>query len=880
MRWLRRLWQKSLTERRLDSELQFHLEQQIADYVASGLPPCEARRRASLEFGGLERFKEECRETHWENHLEILARDFRVALRGLAKDRRFAFIAIFALALGIGASTAIFSVVDNAFFEPFPYKDSRHLVTIRLHDQDQADRWRGAFLFAEIQDFMKQNHVFDGMVANLEDDVVYSAGDGNLQLGGNFVTSGTFELLGVAPFLGRSLEAADYQPGAPPVFVMRHATWVGKFNSDPSLIGKTFTLNGVSRTLVGIAAPRFAWGGADLWMPRGPDEPMILRDGHFARHWGVVAHLKPGVTAHQASADLNVIAQGLSTVYAKEYPKHFAMEVLSFGSAVLPPRFRDSLYVFLAAVGLLLLIGCGNVANLLLARATAREKEFAVRAALGASRFRLVRQLLAESFLLAISGAILGIVFAWAGVKALAAAIPDFTIASETVIEMNGAVLLFALVVGVGTVFLFGLVPALQASRCDLHDSLRDTGKGVGRTVGRSGLRNAVIVLEVALSLTLLFTAGLFVRSFVALQEVPLGLRIDHVLTARMPLPAARYKNAAQLTTFFRPLLARLKSVPGIAFAAETSTLPPYGGIRSEVEVPGKAHTEKWDTLFQLCSEDYFSVLRIQFLDGRSFTEAEVNDVRKVAVINQTFRRRYFGDENPIGRRFQLKELKELSDSLNDPSFEVIGVVADVRNQGVQEPLWPEAWIPYTVTGSFMRGILVRTTNEPKSMIKAVRKEIWATDPSVAMAQPETLEYFLNLFTFAQPRFGLWLVTIFAAIGLVLVTIGVYSVIAYTTSRRTHEIGIRIALGAARADVLNMVLRKGLQLLLAGIAIGLAVSFAISRVIVSQLWGVSPYDRLTLFSVAVLLLAVGLIACWIPARRATRVNPSTALRYE
>jgi len=331
MRWLRRLWHKSLTERRLDSELQCHLEQQIADYVASGLPPCEARRRASLEFGGLERFKEECRETHWENHVEILARDFRVALRGLARDRRFAFIAIFALALGIGASTAIFSVVDNALLEPFPYKDSRHLVTIRLHDQDQADRWRGAFLFAEIQDIRKQNHVFDGMVANLEDDIVYSAGDGNLQLGGNFVSSGTFEFFGVAPFLGRSLAAADYQPGAPPVFVLRHATWVGKFNSDPSLIGKTFMLNGVSRTLVGIAAPRFAWGGADLWMPRGPDEPKVLREGDFARHWGVVAHLKPGVTAHEASADLNVIAQGLS--------------------AVLSPRFRNSLYVFLAAGG-------------------------------------------------------------------------------------------------------------------------------------------------------------------------------------------------------------------------------------------------------------------------------------------------------------------------------------------------------------------------------------------------------------------------------------------------------------------------------------------------------------------------------------------------
>jgi putative ABC transport system permease protein len=556
------------------------------------------------------------------------------------------------------------------------------------------------------------------------------------------------------------------------------------------------------------------------------------------------------------------------------------MEVLSFGYAVLPPRFRNSLYIFLAAVGLLLLIGCGNVANLLLVRATAREKEFAVRSALGASRFRLVRQLLVESFLLAISGAALGILLAWAGVKTIAAVIPQFTIASETVIQMNWTVLLFASVVGIGTVFVFGLAPALQASRCDLHDSLRDTGKGVAGTAGRAGVRNAVIVLEVALSLILLFTAGLFVRSFIALQEVPLGLQVDHVLTARMPLPLERYKTAVQLTSFYRPLLARLKSVPGIAYAAETSTIPPYGGIRSEVEVPGKTHTEKWDTLFQLCSEDYFSVLRIQFIDGRPFTDVEVNDARRVAIINQTFQRRYFGNENPIGRRIHLKELKEFPDSLSEPWFEVIGVVADARNRGLQEPLWPEAWIPYTVTGSFMRGILVRTTNEPKSMIKAVGHEIWATDPSVAMAQPETLEYFLDLFTFAQPRFGLWLVTIFAAIGLVLVTIGVYSVIAYTTSRRTHEIGIRIALGAARGDVLRMVLRKGLYLLLTGIVIGLSVSFVLSRILVSQLWGVSPYDRLTSIAVAGLLLLVGLIACWIPAHRATRVNPSTALRYE
>ncbi len=881
MRWLRRLWHKSLSERRLDSELRFHLEQQVAEHIAAGLPHDEARRRASIEFGGVERFKEECREARWENHLEILARDFRFALRGLAKDRHFAFIAIFALALGICASTAIFSVVDNALLEPFPYKDSRHLVIIRVHDRDSADReWRGAFFYPELQEYMTQNHVFDAAVANVEDDIIYTAGDATFRFGGDYVTPGTFEFFGVPPYLGRALEPADFQSGAPPAFVMRYATWVGQFHADPTLIGKIFNLNGVSYTLVGVMAPRFAWGGVEMWLPRNPDAVEVGPDGRFRRYWGMVAHLRPGVSRQEAEADLTVIAQRLAALYHDEYPKRFSIQVDSFAHAVVPEQFRKILYVLFAAVGLLLLIGCANVANLLLARTTTREREFAVRSALGASRGRLIGQLLAESFLLAAGGAILGIFIAWAGVRTLAAIMPGFTIASETVIEMNASVLFFAIVVGVGTVFVFGLVPALQASRCNLQDSLRDSGKGLSGTVGRAGLRNAVIVLEVALSLTLLFTAGLFVRSFRALQEVRLGFQMDHVLSGRIPLPRQRYQDAVQLTTFFRPLLARLKTVPGVAYAAETSTRPPYGGIRSVVEIPGKTHSERWHSLVQLCSEDYFSVLRLPLLDGRSFTETEVNDGRKLAVINKTFQRRYFGNENPIGRRIHLRVLEDFPDPVKDAWFEVIGVAADAQNLGLENPVDPEAWIPYTLTGTGMRGILVRTTGDPTAMINAVRREIWATDPTVAVADPNTLGHFLNLFTFAQPRFGLQLIVIFAFIGLVLVTIGVYSVIAYSTSRRTHEFGIRMALGAAGSDVLKMVLRKGLQLLLAGIAIGLATSLALSRVLVSQLWGVSPYDRLTFVSVSGLLLLVGLIACWIPARRATRVNPSSALRYE
>jgi putative ABC transport system permease protein len=878
VRWLRRLWQKSLTERRLDSELQFHLEQQIEAYLQSGVSPDEARRRATLDFGGVERFKEECREARWEHHLDILNRDFRFALRGLAKDHRFACIAIFALALGIGASTAIFSVVYNALFAPFPYRDSQQLVTVHLCDLDHPDDWRGVFAFDEFQAFRKQSGIFDDMVANLEDDIVLTSSDSNLLMAGNYVTRDSFAFLGVPAYLGRSLEPSDYEAGASPVFVMRYVTWANQFAADPSLVGKTFVLNGVSRTLVGIAAPRFAWGGANLWIPRGPDAPHTNRQGPN-QYWGVLGRIRPGVSLQEASANLTVIAQSLSKIHPKDYPKHFAVQVESFAYAVIPRRFRDALYIFTAAVGLLLLIGCGNVANLLLARATTREREFAVRSAMGASRFRLIRQLLVESLILALGGVFFGIFFAWAGVKTIAAVIPGFTIASETVIEMNSTVLIFALLVGICTVFIFGLIPALQASRCDLNESLRETGKG---TIGfsRARLRNSVILLELTLALTLLFTAGLFLRSFVALQRVRMGVRTDHVLTARLPLPPDRYKTAAQVSSFFRPLLTRLKSVPGIAYAAETSHLPPYGGLNSVVEVFGKSHSEKWHGFLELVSEDYFSVLRIPLRNGRVFSEAQVNDAARVAVINETFQRRYFGKEDPIGHKIQMYQDWDASGALKDQWFEIIGVVGDAQNRGLHEPVDPEAWVPYTVTGTFMRGLLIRTTNEAAPMLKTVGKEIWATDPSVAMAEPNRLDESIDLFTFAQPRFGLWIVGILAGIGLLLAMLGVYSVIAYATAQRTHEIGLRMALGAGAADVLKMVLRQGLLLLLGGIAMGTAVSVTVARIIASQLWGVSPYDAITIGAVASLLFVIGLIASWVPARRATRIDPLNALRCE
>jgi putative ABC transport system permease protein len=809
-----------------------------------------------------------------------LWQDIHYAGRNLRKSPGFAIVAIVTLALGIGASTAIFSVIENVLMEPFPYPDAEHFVSVQIHDTEQnRPGGRAGYSGPEYLDLVRQNHVFDRVIANDGGDVLYTYGEGTDRFSGGYVTPGTFEFLGMPALVGRVLEPPDYEPGAPPVFVLRYKTWVNRFNADTAILNQTLVLNGTARTLVGVMPPRFAWGDADLWIPEKPSNADTTPQLGFNRFWFMLGHLKPGVSEREAQADFSVIARNLSTVYPKDYPKHFTVEIHSLTDLVVG-RFRTTLFIVLAAVGLLLLIGCGNVANLLLARATTREKEFAIRAALGAGRWRLVRQLLVESLILATGGAGLGALLAWGGLKSLVALIPQEIVPAEAAIRLNVTVLLFTLGVSVATALVFGLVPALQTARRDLNDPLRDSGKGVSGGFRHGRLRDAVVVLEVALSLTLLVAAGLLMRSFVALREVHLGLQPDHILVARLPLPKERYKTADQVAGFFRPLLLRLKAMPGVVEATETSTLPPYGGIGTDVEIPGKTHSEKWTALYQLCSEGYFPVLKLQFLTGRPFTEAEVNGAKKFAVINQTFAHKYLGEENPLGQRVRLAQLLTAPDPVADPWFEIIGVVADAKNRGLQDPSEPEVWIPYTLTGSFSRGVLVRTAGEPLAMLNAVRQEIWATDRSVALTLTGTLEGYISQFSYAGPRFGFFLLGIFAAIGLVLVTIGVYSVLAYTAARRTHEIGIRMALGAERGDVLKLVLSMGLRLVILGVAIGLAASLGVARVIATQLWGVSPYDLATLITVPLLLLTTGLVACWVPARRAARVDPLVALRYE
>jgi putative ABC transport system permease protein len=812
--------------------------------------------------------------------MEMLRQDIRYAARTLWKGRGFAVVAMITLALGIGASTAIFSVIDNVLMEPFPYPDAGRLMSVQIHDTERNEPGgRGGYTGPEFIDYAEQNHVFDRVIANDGEDVLYRSGEGTELLKGSLVTPNTFEFLGMPALLGRVMQPADYEPGAPPVFVMRYKTWVDRFSGDPSIVNKTFVLNDVSRTLIGVMPPRFGWGDAELWVPEKPQRAGATQSSDFPRYWFLLGHLKPGVTVREAQADFDVIAHRVSSKYPKDYPKHFTVEVNSLTDSVVG-QFRTTLYIVLAAVGLLLLIGCGNVANLLLARATGREKEFAIRAVLGAGRLRLIRQLLVESLILALGGAFLGALIAWGGLKALVAAIPAQIIPAEAVIRLNAPVLAFTLCVAVMTALIFGLVPALQAARRDLNDPLRDSGKGTSGSGRHNAMRNAVVVLEVALSLTLMVSAGLLMRSFVALRQVHLGLQPDHILVARLPLPKDRYKTSDQITNFYKPLLQRIKALPGVVDATETSTLPPYGGIPSDLDVAGKTHADKWEGLFQLCSESYFPTLRIQFVDGRAFTESEVNGKRKLAVINQLFAHRYIGNDNPIGQRVHIVGLETFPDPVPEAWFEVVGVVADVKNSGLQDPIRPEIWVPYTVTGSGARGVLVRTSQEPLAMLKTVQQEIWATDSGVALTFTGTLEGYINSFSYAGPRFGFVLMSIFGSVGLILVTVGVYSVLAYTAAQRTHEIGIRMALGAETRDVLRLVVSMGVRLVVLGAVIGLVASLLLARVIATQLWGVSPYDPMTLTGVTILLLLTGLIACWIPARRASRVDPLVALRYE
>ncbi len=841
MEGLRSLFRKKSVERELDEEVSGYLEMAVGERVKRGMSPEDARRAVFLEMGGLDATKEIIRAARWEFHVETLWQDIRYGSRRLLRQPAFTCLAVLTLALGVGATATIFAVIYNVLLDPFPYVDSDRVAVVQIQDAAiTRPGGRTAFPLPEFLEYQVQNHVFEEVIGGGHEDVLFTTGGGPEQYDGAFVTPNTFRFLGVPALLGRGLAPNDATPGAPPVFVMSYKMWRGRYSSDATILGRSFILNGVPTTLVGIMPPRFTKFAADLWRAVALDRsnPEVYR-----RSFRLQARLKPGVTFKQAEADVDAIARRLAAIYPKNYPNKFKVQVLSWVDSPVV-QFRTTLYMLAAAVGLLLLIACSNVANMLLAKASVREKEIAVRTSLGASRGRVIRQLLIESGLLTLCGAALGWLFADVGIKALVPLMPVTLLPSEVVIKLNVPVLLASLLLTVVTGLLFGLLPALKAARPNLVESLKASSKWASGGDGGGQLGNALVVVEVALSLVLLVGAGLLMGTVIALQRVDLGLNPNHILFARIPLPRGQYNTALAKRRFFETLLHRLQALPGVVAAAESTGLPiyglpMYGRVAGEIDVPGHIHTDRWDAVYQLCSDGYFSVLGLRVVGGRALSPFDVNDARKVAVVNQTFVNRYFGLENPIGRQVKLTMLEGLPNgAVEKPRFEIVGVIADVKNRGIQEAPMPEVLLPYTVTGAFERVILVKTAIDSGALLNLVRREIWAVDHNVALTFAGTLTEYLKMFSYAEPRFSLIILGIFAALGLVLAVIGVYSVIAYVVCQRTHEIGIRMALGASRGDVLWMVFRMDFRLIAFGLGVGLLASFGLTRMISAQLWGI------------------------------------------
>ena len=804
--------------------------------------------------------------------------DVRFGLRTFAKSRGFTSIAILTLALGIGATTTMFSVIDSVLLHPFPYKNSGRLATpsIRLPNPDTITRFPvNVFL-----DFKEQNHTFDDMIGLAYLDVRYQVHNATEQALGAWITPDTFEVLGGKPFLGRPITPEDGKPGAPPVFVMSYQLWVDQFGGDSKLLGATLNLNDTPRTLVAIMPPRFRFGNADVWMPLSLNrDTFITGFGLAANELWTVGHLKSGITPQEAEADLQVIARRLERIYPAYFRSRFMIAVTALTDDSVG-RFKLTLYALMTAVAMLLLIACSNVANLLLARATVREREIVIRASMGATRGRLVRQLLVESLILAAASCFVGSLLTFCGLKGIVAAIPRDAIPPEVAITLRPAALFFAMGVAVVTALLCGLAPAIHVVRRDLRAGLAVSGKG-GEVASRHGrLRSALVIMEVAVSIVLLVGAGLMMRSLLALQRVDVGFNPANVLYAELALPEGRYDTAAQKNILIHKLLDRINAIPGVTASSVATALPPFSRGWTEVEVPGKIHSEPWGVAFVMCSEGYFETLGRNLLSGRLLSRADVDSAHRVAVINQSLARAYFHGENPLGKGIRFATFEMFADWPRNAYFEIIGVVTDAKNHGLQDLPRPEAYFPHTLTGTGPRSILVRTARNSDVEPAMLPREVSALDPEIAVSEMGSIESRLKRSYFAKPQFILMALGAFASIGLLLVIAGVFSVMAYTVSLQTQEIGIRMALGAQQDDVLRMVLKEGLTLITGGALAGVLVSLATARFLAGEIWGVSSADPWTFSAVVMLILAVGLAACFLPARKATQVNPIVALRSE
>ncbi|HEY4424579.1 MAG TPA: ABC transporter permease [Pyrinomonadaceae bacterium] len=811
--------------------------------------------------------------------MDTIIKDIRYGVRGLLKHPGFTAIVVITLALGIGASTAIFSVVNSVVLRRLPYRTAERIVAIQELDPNGR---RGQSTSANFYDWRQQNTVFEHLSAIKITTTNLALSDHAERIDLAQTNADFFDIFGITPQYGRLFIPQDEQAGHEPVVVMSHALWQRRFGSDPSLVGRSITLDGRNYNVVGIAPPGFQYPDkTELWLPPLRLVPELYPDQDVTqtRRMGyltVVALLKPGVSLQQAAGEMETITARLRQQYPDSNNTRFN-RVVSLHQHLVGDT-NKLLWLLLGAVTFVLLIGCANVANLLLASGASRHKEMAIRAALGASRWRVIRQLFTESTLLALTGGVLGLLIAFWGLAAITKLLPtDFPRLDEIHIDLR--VLGFTFAASMLTGILFGLVPALQVSRPDVQEAIRETGRGTSGSRRQSRFRQALIVGEVALSVVLLAGAGLLFRSFLRLQSVDAGFVSQQVLTARLTPSGTNYVNDADYAKFYNGVIEKVSAIPGVQDAGLINTLPLFKGPTSGFRVEGRPVTtpDKWPSVnYRVVSPNYFRAMGIPVLQGRAYTDRDNENAPLVMIVNQQLARENFADENPVGKRITFGG----TNTDGQPRwFEIVGVVANARSVELREEPTAELYFSAQQDLWPAMSLVVRSSVEPTSLGASVRQAVNEVDRSVPVADVKTMDHVVSE-SITQPRFNLFLLGLFSAVAMILSAAGIYGVTAYTVTQRTHELGIRIALGAQVGDVLKMILGQGMAVIGIGLVAGLAAAFGLMRLLRSLLFGVGENDPLTFAAITGVLVLVALTACYIPARRAAKVDPLVALRAE
>ena len=875
------IWSKNRDER-LKDEVQAHIEYETQENIEDGMPPEEARRAATRKFGNVLLARERSREIWGWLWAERLLQDTRYALRGLRRNPGFATVALLSLMLGIGASVALFSVVYGVLIAPYPYaKPNEIWAPAVLGPNDPLRGWH-RYTRREFLEIQKLPAFSDAMATDVHQ--VLMTGDTSTEsFYGVFLTGGAFNFIGVKPLLGRTVQPYDIPAGGKPnpVVVLTYGLWRRLFNGDAHVLGKTLILDGVPHTVIGVMPSRFGWWTSEaFWLPM----PMDLSDDTPIN---AIMRLRPGISREAAEQQLNELNLRLAQVNPRKFPNGQMHTVLLNYMDITQASgsMKSSLDLLLASVGLLLLIACVNVANLQLARMTARSRELAMRMAIGAGRGRLVRQLLTESILLSFLGGALGVLFSFAVTRAIVALIPPDYVPNEARITINGYVLLFSLAVSIVTGIVFGLVPALRSSHPDLADALKDGGSGAGSSIRGQATRSGLVVVEIALSVILLTGASLAIRSFIELLRTDPGFQPEKTLTLRVALQPDRYPTLEQRNAFDRNLLQNISNLPGVQAAAIGNGGMPYSGWESSYTLEGQPHVDGRKVVVSLISSNYLRTLGIPLKRGRNFTSAEVENGMHLALINESAARLWPAGTDPTNKRMQVDALGQplrppvLVAPGIGPQITIIGVVGDTKNDGLRDATLPAVYLPYTLVAPPDRQLAVRTFGAPLGILNAVQKTIHEMDKGLALGRPMTIDEMLGNET-EQPRFNMALFGGFAALGLALAAIGIYCVISYNVTQRVHEIGVRMALGASRADILKWVLRAAVRVAAIGLFIGLCGSVALERLVRFNIFGAATFDAVSSAAIIFVLSSVALLAAWLPARRAGKLDPVTALRHE